>query len=190
MKAFLIPGNGEDLKSRDYQAVLDVYESLGYEPHFVPVKWKYRTIDNWVKEVESKIPQKELENSLLSGFSFGSIIALSLAAKTNPKKLLLFSLSPYFKEDFPLPEKYAEWAGKRRIENFKKISMNELASKISCPTIIFIGKEEIEKYKDMDSRSSKAHKRIRHSKLIVVKDADHDVGHPNYVKTIKKNLNT
>ncbi|HLG90967.1 MAG TPA: hypothetical protein VI336_02285 [Candidatus Saccharimonadales bacterium] len=186
----MIPGNGENLKSRDYQAVLDIYEGLGYEPHFVSIKWKYRTIDDWVEQISSKISGQELQDSLLSGFSFGSMIALSLAAKVNPKKLLLFSLSPYFKEDFPLPEKYKQWAGKRRVENFKRLSMDEMAAKINCPTTIFIGKKEIDKHKDMELRSSRAHEKIKHSRLIVVKDVSHDVGDPKYVKSIKDSLNT
>ena len=188
MKAYLIPGSGEDLKSRNYKAVLDLYKKLGYQPVFVPVKWNYRTIDDWIAEVVNKIPAKEIQNSLLSGFSFGSMIALSLAAKTNPKKLLLFSLSPYFKEDFPLPEKYAKWAGKRKTENFKTFSMNDLAGKINCPTIIFIGRKEIDKYSDMDRRSSEAHKRIKNSKLVVIDGVGHDVGDPKYVQAIGKAL--
>src|ERR1700733_3584979 len=122
MKAFLIPGSGEDLESGGYKEILKLYKSRGYEPHFVPIKWNYRTIDDWVKEVNAQMPKKDLENSLLSGFSFGAMIALVIAAQTNPKQLLLFSLSPYFKEDFPLPKHYETWAGKRRIENFKKLS--------------------------------------------------------------------
>ncbi|HSX18478.1 MAG TPA: hypothetical protein VLE51_03935 [Candidatus Saccharimonadales bacterium] len=190
MKAYLIPGNGEDLKSRNYQAVLDIYKKLGYQPIFVPIKWNYRTIDDWIAEVDNKIPAKEIQNSLLSGFSFGSMIALAVAAQVNPKKLLLFSLSPYFKEDFPLPKDYAKWAGKRKTENFKTFSMNDLAVKINCPTIIFIGRKEIDKYSDMDERSSEAHKRIKNSRLVVVEDVGHDVSDPKYVESIKHSLNT
>jgi esterase/lipase len=188
MKAFLIPGSGENLKSRDYQAILDLYKQLGYEPHFVPIDWKYRTVDDWVEQVEKRISKKDLQDSLLSGFSFGSMIALAVAAKTNSKQLLLFSLSPYFKEDMPLPEKYGKWAGKRRIENFEKMSFNKLAAEIESPTIIFIGSKEKEKYKDMWHRSNEAHKRIKDSKLILVEGAGHDVTHPSYIKAIVKNI--
>src|SRR3990172_10564575 len=97
MKAYVIPGSGEDLSSRDYKAVLDVYKKSGYEPHFVSIKWKYRTIDNWVEQVTEQLSKNEIQSSLLSGFSWGSMIALTVAAQyTNPRKLFLFSLSPYF----------------------------------------------------------------------------------------------
>jgi pimeloyl-ACP methyl ester carboxylesterase len=191
MKAYLIPGNGEDLESRNYQAVLNAYKRLGYEPHFVTVNWKYRTIDDWIEHVSSKIPRPEIQKSLLSGFSFGSMIALDVAAKTNPRKLHLYSLSPYFKEDRPFPAKYLKWHGKRRIENFRNFSMNKLVAYINCPTTLFIGNKEIEKYPDtMGRRTDKAHAAIKNSKLVVVEGAGHDVGNLSYVKAIEKALNT
>lgn len=188
MKAYLIPGNGEDLKSREYGAVLKLYKDLGYEPEFVLIDWKYKTIDDWVGQVLRKLSKRDIQKSLLSGFSFGSMIALAVAADANPKQLLLFSLSPYFKEDFPIPDDYEKWAGKRRIENFRRLSMNDLAAKVGCPTKIFIGRKEMDKYTDMDERSSQACTRIKNSKLIVIDGVGHDVGHPKYIEAIRKEL--
>lgn len=176
------------MKSRDYQTALNLYKQLGYEPHFVPIDWKYKTIDDWVEQVRRQIPASNIKNSLLSGFSFGSMIALAIAAETNPKKLLLFSLSPYFKEDMPLPPSYERWAGKRRVENFKHFSFNKLASEIKCPTILFVGSKEISKYEDTNHRGSEAEKRIKDSKLVVVNGVGHDVADPKYIETIKKEL--
>lgn len=188
MKAYLIPGNGENLKSRDYQAVLNMYKELDYEPEFVPIDWKYTTIDDWVEQVRSKISKKDLVNSLLSGFSFGSVIALTVASQVNPKKLLLFSLSPYFAEDFPKSEKDMKRIGIRRIENFKKVSFNKLAVQINCPTLIFVGSKEISKYKDTDHRADEAKKRIKNSKLVQIKNVGHDVGDPKYIEAIRREL--
>lgn len=188
MKAYLIPGNGEDLKSRNYQAVLNMYKELGYEPKFVPIDWKYKIIDDWLEQVRSKISKQDLEDSLLSGFSFGSMIALTIAAEVNPKRLLLFSLSPYFKEDFPLPKSYVNWAGKRRIENFKKVSFNKLAVQINCSTLVFVGSKEVSKYSDMKRRTREAHRRIKGSKVITIKDVKHDVSDQRYVNAIKQAL--
>ncbi|MBI2592327.1 hypothetical protein HYW36_02505 [Candidatus Saccharibacteria bacterium] len=188
MKAFLIPGNGEDLKSRDYQAVLNMYKELGYKPKFVPIDWKYKTIDDWVGQVKKQIPASDIKNSLLSGFSFGSMIVLAVAAEVNPKKLLLFSLSTYFAEDFPKQEKDLKRIGKRRIEKFKNLSFSKTAAKINCPTLLFVGSKEIKKYKDTDHRSKKAHQEISNSKLIVVQGVGHNVSDPKYVEAIKKEL--
>lgn len=162
---------------------------MGYEPHFIQINWKYRILDDWVEQVSAKIPKSELQKSLLSGFSFGSMIAIGVAAITNPEKLLLFSLSPYFEEDRPFPAKYQKWHGKRRIANFKKLSFNQLASQIKCPTWIFVGNKEIEKYPDTTGRRVKtAHRIIADSKLVKIDDVGHDVGDPAYVKAIKKAL--
>ena len=190
MKAYLIPGAFEDLKARDYQAVLDVYKKLGYQPEFVQIDWKYKTIDDWVEEVKSKISKQDLQDSLLSGFSWGAMTAIALAAEyQNPKKLLLFSLSPYFAEDLPyVKEAWLKWAGKHRIATLKKLYMNELAAKIDCPTIIFIGGKEVSKYSDMKRRTREAHKRIKASHLVVIDGVKHDVSDPKYVKAIGKAL--
>lgn len=188
MKAFLIPGNKEDINSRDYQAVLDVYEQSGYEPVFMPIHWEYKTINDWTKQVVNTVSKEDLQNSLLSGFSFGSMIAFSVAAQINPRQLLLFSLSPYFREDMPLPKKYEEWAGKRRIAAFKKLSFNQLAAKIYCPATIFLGAKEQEKYKDVRHRSQEAQKRIIGAKFVLVPNTAHDVGDPRYVESIRQIL--
>ena len=58
MKAYLIPGAFEDIKSRNYQAVLDVYKNLGYQPKFIKIDWKYKTIDDWVQQTKLAIPKK------------------------------------------------------------------------------------------------------------------------------------
>jgi len=190
LRAYLIPGSGEDLKSRDYQAVLDMYKQLGYEPHFVPIEWKYKTIDDWVEQVKSKISINDLQNSLLSGFSWGAMIVLKLAADyATPKKLLLFSLSPYFAEDLPHVKKpWLKWAGKRRVATFKQLSMNKMATELNCPTLIFIGSKEVSKYSDMKRRTKEAHERIKGSKVIEIEGVKHDVGDPKYVAAIKKAL--
>jgi|SRR5579862_2128431 len=190
MKAYLVPGAFEDLKARDYQAVLDAYKTAGYRPEFVSIDWKYETIDDWVGQAEAKISKKDLEGSLLSGFSWGAMIALVLAGRyQTPGRLFLFSLSPYFAEDFIDEQKgWFQSAGKSRIAAFRRISMNELAAKIDCPAAVFIGSEEIRKYKEMGRRSSGAHKRIKNSRLVVIDGAKHDVAEPNYVRAIEKEL--
>ncbi len=187
MKAYLIPGWGEDLKSRNYGAVLKVYKEHGYEPQFITVDWKYKTIDDWVEEVKRKISKQDFQNSLLSGFSFGAMTSLVLAAEyQNPKRLLLFSLSPYFGEDIPSLKKWwLDAIGKKRVENFKRLPMAPLAPKIKCPTIIFAGTRE---GKELQHRADEAYKRTKNSKLILMSGAKHDVGDPKYVEAIRKVL--
>lgn len=189
MIAYLIPGAFEDIKDRNYQAVLDVYKAAGYRPVFVEIDWKYKTIDDWLEQIKVEISRVDLQNSLLSGFSWGSMIALALAAETSPRKLFLFSLSPYFAEDLPhVKETWLKWAGKRRVVTLKKLYMNELAVKINCPTVIFVGSKEVSKYSDMKRRTREAHKRIKDSKVVTIEGVKHDVGDPKYVEAVRKEL--
>jgi len=190
MKAYLIPGAFEDIKSRNYQAVLDVYKNLGYQPKFIKIDWKYKTIDDWVQQTKLAIPKKDLENSLLSGFSYGAVTALVLAARVaNPKTLLLFSLSARFKEDIhKLKPKALKKISKRRLKDFEELSFEQLAAKINCSTSIFIGAKE-QKEPVMKNRSRDAKTKIPSSQLIVIDGVNHDVGDPLYVAAIKKVLN-
>jgi predicted alpha/beta hydrolase family esterase len=187
MKAYLIPGWGEDLNDRDYSSVLATYKKCGYAPQFVPINWKHRTIDDWTEEVKLKITKQDLQSSLLSGFSWGAMTALVLAAEyQNPKRLLLFSLSPYFAEDLPSLKKWwLDAAGKRRVANFKKLPMASLAAKINCPTIIFAGLKE---GKQIEKRAREANLKIKKSKLIMLDGVKHDVADPRYIEAIRKAL--
>jgi pimeloyl-ACP methyl ester carboxylesterase len=74
------------------------------------------------------------------------------------------------------------------VENFKRFSMDELAASIDCPTKIFIGQNEIDKYADMKKRSEQANQKIKNSQQIIIDGVGHDVGDPQYIKAIKETL--
>lgn len=188
MKAFLIPGSGEDLHSRDYPAVLEIYAKHGYEPQFIKINWKYAAYDSWLNDALHQVDRQDLSKSLLGGFSWGSMIALGLAARDNPARLQLYSLSPYFSEDMPLPPKYKRWVGKKRLASFSRLSFDYLASRVKCPTDIFLGSVEQAKYRDVAMRSAAAEKRVKNSHFILVEGASHNVGDPRYVEAIDKTL--
>ena len=187
MKAYLIPGWGEDLKDRDYRAVLDIYKAAGYEPEFVKIDWKYKTIEDWVEQVKSKISKQDLQSSLLSGFSFGAVTALSLAGYyQQPAKLLLFSLSCFYAEDQKtVPNSWLRAIGKNRTETFGKIDFDDLSGRIDRPTTLFLGSKEDP---EMKIRAKDAHGKIKDSKFIIVEGAKHDLGDPKYVEAIRKAL--
>jgi predicted alpha/beta hydrolase family esterase len=189
MKAYLIPGWGEDLKDRDYMSVLKLYKEAGYEPKLVTIDWNYKNIDDWVEEVKAKISRTELQNSLLSGFSFGAMISFIVAAEyANPKQLLLFSLSPYFAEDIPkLKKSWLGGIGKRKVERFKNLSMAQYAPNVECQTAIFVGVKEGE---ESVHRARDANQQIKNSQLVMLDRVGHDVSDPRYVDAIRQELNT
>lgn len=185
MKAYLIPGWGEDLNDRNYEAILNVYKQAGYEPQFLPITWSYRTIEDWVEEIKNKLSKNQIQNSLLSGFSFGAMTAFSVAGTyQNPKKLHLFSLSCYYNDDKPKTS-WLQSIGKRRAASFKAINFSKLASNIKCSTDIYCGSKE---GPEMLHRANQANKAIASSRLFIVDGVSHDATDPQYVRTIKTAL--
>ena len=66
---------------------------------FVPIQWKRTTIIDWEAELNTARKQYRPEDTILAGFSFGSMTALAATSHRNPSELWLFSLSPYFSDN-------------------------------------------------------------------------------------------
>ena len=152
MKTVLfIPGFQQDLQTTNYKVTLKAIESRGYATVFVPINWKRTTIDDWVNQVQIIYDQYESENTILAGFSYGAMTALSVAAKRPPSALWIFSLSPYFSEDIPLLKlAWLRNIGKQRTERFWRLSFDALAPAITCNTQLFIGDSEAKKFPDLN----------------------------------------
>jgi len=117
------------------------------------------------------------------------MIAALTAGQTQPQKLLLASLSPYFSRD--MVSFRADWRkniGERRYKDFQSYNFEEMADNLPANTTIFYGTKEGEMYPTLKSTCEDAAK-ISSSKLIAVIDAPHDISHPNYQKAIINSLN-
>ncbi len=186
MKTVLfVPGFREDISSRDYRSTLAAIESKGYQVKFVPINWARTTIEDWVKELNKEYAKHEPAETILAGFSYGSMTAFMSATNKNPSELWLFSFSPYFSDD--LPEMKKSWLsniGHRRADSFRKLNFNSFAKSIKCKTLIIVGEIEAAKYPLIDNRSRIAHQKISNSNLVIVKAADHDVSDKNYIAAI------
>lgn len=188
MKTVLfVPGFQEDLKTRDYKSVLNAIEARRYHVKFVPIQWKRTTIDDWLKELEAEYIKHDPKNTILAGFSYGSMTAFVAATKRLPAELWLFSFSPYFSDDLPkLKKSWKNNIGHRRVTAFSKLDFNHLAQSITCPTIIMLGSVEADKYPLMVNRAHIAKTRIKNNRYIVVNGADHDLADKNYVAAISE----
>jgi pimeloyl-ACP methyl ester carboxylesterase len=188
MKTVLfIPGFRESIKSRDYKSTLAAIESKGYQVQFVSINWARTTIEDWTKELNKEYSKHKPAETILAGFSYGSMTAFMAAVDKNPSELWLLSFSPYFSDDMPHMKKY--WLsniGHRRADSFRKLNFNSLAKSIKCKTLIIVGEVEAAKYPLIDRRSKIAHQKIANSNLVVVEHADHDVSDKNYVAAIKE----
>lgn len=188
MKTVLfIPGFKEDLTTRDYKATIKGIESKGYKVKFILIQWDRTTIIDWVKQAEAEYVKLDPKETILAGFSYGSMTAFMVAAKTNPSELWLFSLSPYFSDDIPkLKKSWKNNIGHRRVDTFAQLNFAELAKTIHCPTLIIAGEIENQTYPLLQARSETAHKLIENSRYFVVTGAGHDVADAGYIKAIRE----
>jgi pimeloyl-ACP methyl ester carboxylesterase len=185
----LVPGFQEGLTTHNYRATISAIESKGYKVVFVPISWKRATLDDWVAQLNAVYQKHDPQNTILAGFSYGSMVALTAGSQRLPAELWLFSLSPYFAEDIPLLKR--EWLrniGKRRQESFAKLSFDKLAAAITCKTLLFIGETEAKKYPLINRRAEQAHKLLPSSQLIRIPNCDHDVTSKPYVQAIKQTV--
>lgn len=192
MKTVLfVPGYQEDLTTRDYSSVIAAIESKGYTVEFVPIQWKRTTIVDWEAELNKVYEQYSPDNTILAGFSFGSMTAFAAASHRNPSELWLFSLSPYFSDDLVSKNMKQVWLdeiGKHRVEAFSHLDFITLSAEIKCPVKLFIGSKEITRYKVMGERFEKAEKTLSNCASVVVDGVAHDVADPRYRATISENI--
>jgi hypothetical protein len=185
----LVPGNKQGMDTHPYDKLIEAIEDVGYKVIFIPVRWKHTTQKDWLAQLEQEYYKLDPENTVLAGFSFGSITVFKEAAKRPPSELWLFSLSPYFAEDLPLlKDKWKEGIGIKRLNYFTSLRFNDLVKNISSKTLLFAGDKEMEKYPDLAYRFEDAHTKIAGSKFIVAQDVGHDVTNPNYIKAIIENI--
>lgn len=181
----LVPGFHDSLDTHDYKSVLRAIEAKGYKAVFVPIRWKRTTIDDWLKELEVVYDKYNPKDTILAGFSYGSMTAFLAATKRVPAELWLFSLSPYFSDDLPkLKKSWKNKIGHRRVTAFSKLDFRQLAKAITCPTILIIGSIEIERYPLLANRAHIANQYISSSRYFVAEGAGHDVAHKKYIATI------
>jgi len=183
--AYIIPGFNHHNKQPAYKKIASFFRSRGIKPIPIDIKWKYRTMTDYVGEFIEKYKREFNDNNevYFLGFSFGAMISFISAVKLKPKMIILCSLSPWFKENLPHVPKKWKRNFKRRVEVFKELSFNEISKKINSKTILLIGDKEpsitIRRTKD-------AHRRLRDSKLIMIKGAKHDIEMEEYLKTLEK----
>ncbi len=188
-----VPGSGEDINSRDYRSVLNTIESKSYNVEFVPITWSRTTPQKWQNQLMQVYARHDPNMTILAGFSFGAITACMAAAKHCPAQLWLFSLSPYFAENYSSPYMKKSWIryhGLRRTNEFRKLSFRGLAADIDCPTLLFYGEKEFQKFPIMRVQAELAHETLAQNKLIVIPGVGHDVADRLYVKAICENLTT
>jgi alpha/beta superfamily hydrolase len=180
---YIIPGFRESANSKAYRAVANGFQKQKIKPVMITIRWKYRSMTDYLHEFNQQV-KNTTDELYLVGFSFGAMIAAIAAPNLKPKKLFLCSLSPFFKEDLPALSIAARRSlGAKRLLDFSKYPFSDIAKNIKSSTFLFRGENELP---SVIERSEIAQKKIRNSKLIIVKGANHDLRHPNYMHEILK----
>jgi len=184
---FLIPGFTTQMTDTRYQWLVLYLQSKKYTVHAVPITWKNRTVTQNAEEFLNYFNSKKVKNSYVLGFSYGAVIALVTANITDPKKLILCSLSPDFKEDTKtMPDWIRKYLGVRRFTDNSTRSAVILAKSLKAETLILYGEREGINYPQLKKRCEETARLAENSKLIVVKDAPHDISFTAYQQAIKK----
>lgn len=189
MTFFLMPGFKQ--KSRDTQFVwlIKFLKKQGFKVIVVPIKWKNRTISDYVKDFKEFYGKHKTTTNYVLGFSYGAVITLITANELKPKRIYLCSLSPDFKEDIIKMKPWVrKLVGKRRLQDAKKRSGKEMAKGLKIPSVIFYGESEGRVYPQLKVRCEETVKLANDSKLIVVKSASHRLNHFEYMKSLKQEL--
>ena len=143
MIAFILPGFKHSPYRKIYKEVMKLFRARNIDTFPVNVDWKYKTISQNVQEFLRVYDKVNVDKKYVFGFSYGAVISFLASTKVKPTAQILCSLSPYFKED--LPSIFKSWKkgiGKRRLENFSKLTASKLCSQIKAETFLLYGKKE------------------------------------------------
>lgn len=188
-KIFLIPGFKQKVNDTCFLWLKKFLKENNLNVLMVPIDWNYKTMADYVAEFKKFYSKNKGDNNYIIGFSYGAVIALMTTEDLKPNKIYLCSLSPDFKEDLiEMKPWILRYIGKRRINEIKKRSGIKIAKELSIPTIIFYGEKEAEKFPDIKKRCEETARYAKNTKLVIVKNAPHDISHPEYITALKKEL--
>ncbi len=111
------------------------------------------------------------------------------ADEIKPKKLYLCSLSPDFAEDIKfISADIKKYIGQRRFADIKNRSGRAIAKTLNVPTVVFYGEKEGKIYPALKKRCEETVKLAMNAKLVVVKDAPHQINFPSYRQAVEAEI--
>ena len=179
--AFIIPWFWQKSSEKEFLEIKSYFEKNWFSPILVDINRKRKTMSDYVKEFIS-ISEKYNWEKYVFWFSFWAMIAFLSNEKINSKKLILASLSPYFKEDLPNNKKsWLKILWKNRIKDFEKIIFKEKILNFKKESYLLYW--ELER-QDLKNRSL-SFKTNKNSKITEIKNSYHELT-KNYLNEIKK----
>lgn len=161
-------------------------KQMGYRVVPVPIMWNYKTISNYVDTFVPIYERKKGEHNTILGHSLAAMAAFVAAPMVKPDRLILASLSSYFKEDLPNYHRpFGKWKheNKRRLADYQTLSANDLAqqvNKLRIPTTLVYGAYEKKMYPELVARVKKTGKSIRRATVHELPNAEHPMATSAY----------
>lgn len=151
----IIPGFGESTDEFPYQFLSKKYKKKFNVIMHNPI-WKYRTASDWLRGLQGIINSIDVPNTTVVSFSFGAYITL-IASEIYPfHKVILCSVSPFFREQLShLPKPAEVFLGKRRFADF---STHKIPKTIISPSVFLFGSADWSVGIDEAKRLAKVYK--------------------------------
>ncbi|MDB5265601.1 MAG: hypothetical protein JWM39_314 [Parcubacteria group bacterium] len=187
---FIIPGFKDQVKDTQYKWLVSHLKDKGVTVMQTPVEWNNKTLSQNAAEFVTYFNTNQKKENYILGFSLGAVLALMTANLLLPKKIFLCSLSAVFAEDLKaIDASFADYAGKRRQADFATLNGRMLAKNLKVPAVVFYGEKEIEEFPKLKNRCEETVRLAKDAKLVMVKDAPHQIDFLAYKEAIKKVLN-
>jgi len=149
---------------RRFRPFIDFVHRAGWQAEFVHLEWSGRQPDFDSRALFEQV-DAQTAGRVVFGFSLGALYAHLGALRA--RHLILGSISPFFLEDEDEPQR---WMISYRDGN------------AATPADLLVGAKEDEQ---MHRRASAVRNFYRQCTYTDVPDADHELGHPNYLAAIK-----
>lgn len=135
----IIPGFGESTIESPYNEFIKKNKKDFNIVTYNPV-WDYYTASRWLHELKEILHTIDTRNTTVVAFSLGAYITLLAAETWFFKKIILCSISPFFKEQLYLMPKPAEkFFGIKRMRDF---STHLIPKNITCSVVFLFGTED------------------------------------------------
>lgn len=191
--AFVIAGFNMSQTAADpkYEELRKAIAAKGYKVVASPIYWNKKTISEYTNEfIEFYKSNKGDGENIVIGNSFGAVVAFLSAPTIKPDRVLVCSLSAYFKEDMhkQKPSYMLRRFGKRRTADSHIISADETAKKINAAhvhmTFMRGEKENWGRFIKLSERVERSAKAVKGSKLVIVPDCPHSFRTREYIRGI------
>jgi pimeloyl-ACP methyl ester carboxylesterase len=190
--AFLISGYNFNQTSADpkYASLRTAIAAKGYKVVPSTFVWNHTTVAQYVPKFVDFYQKNKGDYNILIGNSYGAMVAFLATPATEPNRVLLCSLSPYFAEDYSKTTKEYRLKrfGKRREVDMKKISAKQTAeaiNKTSVEITLMYGENED---KILIDRVKSTAKDLKNSEVIEVPNGPHHMIDPIYTAAIAEQL--